>query len=167
MTSIDNSLLSAIRSVADWAETQIFAQWELANFRTQRLLGETTIDELKQAFDPHEFDYDSAVRIVGVVLSRRARGADTGVLTTNGQRIGRILRHSLRETTYSCTTQDISGGFFDSQDLPPWDLWVAIHGGESAPTLLSWIPDILIERANAGTEASAEECFDWYELRMT
>lgn len=166
MNQMDKSLLSSIRSVADWSDSQVFANWELAKFRTQLLLGQTTVDELKQAFDPYEFDYNSAVRIVGEVLSRRPWGASVSFPTTNGQRIGRILRHSLRETTYSCTAQNVSGGFFDSQDLPPWDLWIAIQGGESAPTLLSWIPDILLERANAGTEASAEECFDWDESRM-
>ena len=50
-----------------------------------------------------------------------------------------------------------SNGFFDVNNVPPWDIWVAF----SEQTLVSWVPPMLLELAQKGIDANPEGCIRW------
>jgi hypothetical protein len=64
--------------------------------------------------------------------------------------------------------QDESRGFFDVENTPPWDTWVALgvdrNAGKASPYrtyLVSWVPSMMIQIAEAGIQANPERCLRW------
>ncbi len=89
---------------------------------------------------------------------------------------GRLLLYDPAQNPWDSAGFVESFGFFDWDNLPPWDTWVAYvrdrererearkGGGESVPYtsyLVAWVPPDLIERADAGIKANPPECATW------
>jgi len=78
---------------------------------------------------------------------------------------GRLLIcRSLEMTLLDGASEAISQGFFDGDDLPPWDtwLWYSITGNEeSVRYLLAWIPPIFLDLAEKGVDCNYFGCFEW------
>jgi len=72
---------------------------------------------------------------------------------------GRLLIYIPEENLADGAAKYTSRGFFDDDNVPPWDIWVAFFGG----TLLSWVPPHLIELAQCGIDANPESCIAWLE----
>jgi len=62
-----------------------------------------------------------------------------------------------------------SSGYFDDDNFPPWDTWVAAvsprQGYEQTPGLLCWVPEWVHEHALRGLSMNPEECLHWAEIR--
>jgi len=65
-------------------------------------------------------------------------------------------------------------GFFDVNDTPPWDTWVALFSdpeltgaGSRAVYLVSWVPESLIAVVQRGLEVSMTDCIAWLENTNT
>ena len=65
-------------------------------------------------------------------------------------------------------------GFFDVNDAPPWDTWVALFSdlepiGEAdrAVYLVSWVPATLTSLVQRGLDVSMTECIAWLERTNT
>lgn len=65
-----------------------------------------------------------------------------------------------------------SNGFYDEDDMPPWDTWLCYWGTErhyaagndkryQIEYLVSWVPASLIELANVGVEKHFMDCMSW------
>ncbi len=59
-----------------------------------------------------------------------------------------------------------SGGFFDSDNVPPWDTWVGLFRDESADIsyvdhLVSWVPGEFIDSVERGINVNPEDCILW------
>jgi hypothetical protein len=70
---------------------------------------------------------------------------------------GRLLLYFPVENLADGAAQVASNGFFDVDNIPPWDTWVHY----SDRTLVSWVPQILIPLAQAGIDVNPEECIRW------
>jgi hypothetical protein len=70
---------------------------------------------------------------------------------------GRLLLYIPEENLACGAAEFSSNGFFDVNNVPPWDLWVAF----SERTLVSWIPPQVIETAQLGIDANPEACISW------
>jgi len=70
---------------------------------------------------------------------------------------GRLLLYIPSENLADGAAQQSSNGFYDADNVPPWDLWVDFSDG----TLVSWIPPVLIDAAQTGIDANPEECIRW------
>jgi hypothetical protein len=112
-----------------------------------------------------EFDFDTSQTIeawAGAVtqttakrsscLSRTALGEDAGWVNR-----GRLLLYSPEENLACGGAEVRSHGFFDVNNVPPWDLRVAF----SERTLVSWVPAHVIEAAQPGIDANPEACIRW------
>jgi hypothetical protein len=81
---------------------------------------------------------------------RAAEGADAGA---------RVLGFYVDDTLSEGATEAASNGWFDSDDLSPWDTWI---GGVTLPgprrLLLSWVPAAWVDRVAAGTQVSSTDC---------
>lgn len=106
---------------------------------------------------------------------------------------GRLLLYAPDETLSDGAADVSSGGFFDSDNVPPWDTWVAYiediatdpqHGNPwfleafrrdqeitNEPMQLAyvvcWVPPCLLEAADAGIDANPEQCIEWLANRDT
>lgn len=89
---------------------------------------------------------------------------------------GRLLLYDPERNPWDSASFVASFGFFDWDNLPPWDTWVAyVHdedresqaqrAGVDPPPftsfLVSWVPPELIERADAGVRANPPDCALW------
>jgi len=70
---------------------------------------------------------------------------------------GRLLLFVPSETLMDGAAKYSSNGFFDVNNVPPWDIWVAF----SEQTLVSWVPPMLLELAQKGIDVNPEGCIRW------
>jgi hypothetical protein len=70
---------------------------------------------------------------------------------------GRFLVYLPHENLACGAAEFSSNGFYDLNNVPPWDLWVSFSDGE----LISWVPIGLIEAAHMGIDANPEQCIQW------
>jgi len=61
-------------------------------------------------------------------------------------------------------------GFFDFENVPPWDTWICYVAGKGVNDarwhpfdayLLSWVPVSLVDLVTAGIDANPEGCICW------
>lgn len=62
-----------------------------------------------------------------------------------------------------------SHGFFDVDNTPPWDTWVALGVDAESQAVsykayvIAWVPPMLVDLANSGIEVNPEACICWLE----
>ena len=74
--------------------------------------------------------------------------------------VGRLLAFYPSMTMYDCILEEITEGFFDSDDVPPPEFWLTFEN----ETLISFIPDRFSDVATIGTENSISGCLEWLDL---
>lgn len=70
---------------------------------------------------------------------------------------GRLLLYAPDENLFDGASQYGSKGFFDVDNIPPWDTWVCFFENY----LVSWVPQQLVELANQGIDVNPEGCILW------
>ncbi|HEY7127355.1 MAG TPA: hypothetical protein VH540_25710 [Ktedonobacterales bacterium] len=85
---------------------------------------------------------------------------------------GRLVFYDPDQNLFDGAAESASEGFFDVDNMPPWDLWLAYcieqtrHDWWNSPGetyLLAWVPPDFLELANAGIAVNPEECVVWAE----
>lgn len=152
------------QEVARWAQAQP-ASWHNHAFRTDSLLSPTSKAEYEVVFDPCSFSFEKAAQVLSAVVTNRRRHLWS--LTRKSESLcpldGRCLEYNCQETTFSCTPQERTNGFFDELDIPSWDFWVGLRMCGSRAVLQSWIPTQFVTLANQGVESSAEKNILWLD----
>lgn len=70
---------------------------------------------------------------------------------------GRILVFQPGESLSDGAASKITAGFFDGDNTPPWDLWIAYSEGN----LYAWIPSALELLAQDAIDVNPEQCIKW------
>ncbi len=90
-------------------------------------------------------------------------------------RAGRLLAFLPEETLSDGAAEQESDGFFDVDNVPPWDLWVALLRFEDeiqtplttwprgTLVLVSWIPKALQPLCDWAIEVNPEACITWLD----
>jgi hypothetical protein len=102
-----------------------------------------------------DHDKEELVRSVIVRRSELMRVREQ----SNGVNTGKLLLYTPDETLSDGAARVASEGFFDDDNLPPWDTWVAFSRG----ILLSWVPPQLIPLAQVGIDVNPEVCIRWMD----
>jgi hypothetical protein len=121
---------------------------------------------------PHLEDIDRWVRdkyenyrLAVEELARKRSVLLSGIMTSPENAIseatGKLLLYFPLETVSDGAAEASSKGFFDIEDAPPWDTWLAYFEGE----ILTWVPDSMISLAQAGIDANPVDCIHWAEKR--
>jgi hypothetical protein len=114
--------------------------------------------ELKPSFGFDEFATDApwAKAVAEVVTKRSLLTAKTsaGKDTNIG---GLLLLYRPSENLACGAAEANSNGFFDVNNIPPWDIWVDFSDG----TLVSWVPPALVDIAQMGIDVNPEACICW------
>lgn len=117
--------------------------------------------ELKPSFNLDKFGNDSLwAEAVAETVARRSP-VTTGAPSEKGDTNvgGRLLLYTPSENLACGAAEVSSNGFFDVNNVPPWDIWVSF----SERTLVSWVPPALIDVAQMGIDVNPEECIRWAE----
>lgn len=70
---------------------------------------------------------------------------------------GRLLLYAPQENLADGTAGYASFGFFDVDNVPPWDTWISMF----EKYLISWVPAPLIGMAQEGLDVNPEQCILW------
>jgi hypothetical protein len=78
---------------------------------------------------------------------------------------GRLLVYFPDEELADGAAEAESEGFFDVNNAPPWDTWLAMVEDASRrarnPYLVAYVPAELIQLAQQGIDVNPEECIRW------
>ena len=74
---------------------------------------------------------------------------------------GKILITRLEDILYEGFCEDVSNGFIDEYDLPPFDTW--FHLDTQNEKLYSWIPERFIKLINEVIPCSSTDIYEWEE----
>jgi hypothetical protein len=115
--------------------------------------------ELKPSFRLDEFGDDAIwAQAVTEVVARRSRlTPETPAEWRHISVGGRLLLYSPSENLACGAAEASSNGFFDVNNVPPWDIWIEFSEG----TLVSWVTPGLLDIAQMGIYANPEECIRW------
>ncbi len=79
---------------------------------------------------------------------------------------GRLLTYEPERNMYDGAAENASAGFFDGDNVPPWDIWL-MYVVDSLPKhktyLIAWVPPECLKPAQVGIEANPEQCIRWAE----
>ena len=97
-------------------------------------------------------------KAVAEVIARRSRlTAGTSAEKRDINVGGRLLLYAPSENLACGAAEASSNGFFDVNNVPPWDIWVDFSEG----TLVSWVPPALLDVAQMGIYVNPEACIRW------
>jgi hypothetical protein len=70
---------------------------------------------------------------------------------------GQLLLYAPEENLACGAAEYVSLGFFDVDNVPPWDTWIAMSG----KYLISWVPAQLFRLVQEGLDVNPEQCILW------
>jgi hypothetical protein len=73
---------------------------------------------------------------------------------------GKVLLYEPLETVTDGAAEASSRSFFDISDAPPWDTWFWYSQG----AIFSWVPEPLVQDAQAGIDANPVDCIHWIDF---
>jgi hypothetical protein len=82
---------------------------------------------------------------------------------------GRLLVYFPDADLADCAAMSESGGFFDQNNVPPWDTWISFFDDKSPKGrgydryLLAYVPHELIGPAARGIHVNPEQCIVWLD----
>jgi hypothetical protein len=81
---------------------------------------------------------------------------------------GRILVFAPDEELADGAAEEVTGGYLDVNNCPPWDTWVALtefsNGNKGrAAHLFAWVPPSFIDSVDRGIGVNPEQCIQWLE----
>jgi hypothetical protein len=82
---------------------------------------------------------------------------------------GRVLAFELDASFFDRVAAAETGGFFDSEDLPPWDTWISycFDRSRSRWVLVSWVPASCISIVELATRVHMANAYQWVEAPLT
>ena len=120
-------------------------------FRSHSLMPTRPIEELTT--DSDWLEAVSEVANKRRTQSRRTPSTEDFASVESGQ----LLAYFPKDNLADGAAEFSSNGFYDADNVPPWDLWVSFSEG----VLISWVPIGLIEAAHMGIDANPEQCIQW------
>lgn len=167
-----------------WCKQQDREAWRSRGYRTESLNCGSIYGPTGEIAN---FDESVAASTVNCVIRKRKQELGESAASTNfainRPSAGSLLRHNLGDSTLTETAMNLTHGFFDSADVPPYDLWLAyIHDtqyavrsmtapgkewfGRDKPSeltnyLLAWVPEFLKDCVENAIKASMEENIFW------
>jgi hypothetical protein len=95
---------------------------------------------------------------VAEARSQAVRQSGKGSNCQNGDLCGgRFLLYAAEENLADGAAEYASFGFFDVDNVPPWDTWVTMFG----KYLVSWVPPQLFRLVQQGLDVNPEQCIVW------
>lgn len=79
--------------------------------------------------------------------------------------LGRVLMFLAQESLCDGAAEQASDGWFDAQNVPPWDTWIGLieRDVDEGPVLLSWVPEALYDQTVRALDVNPEGCILWLQ----
>ena len=97
------------------------------------------------------------------LYSNRHTSADPATLVADG----RLIAYS-PDFNLACGVCEVeTKGYFDVNNTPPWDTWVALLDAPNATnweaSLIAWVPSVFVPLVQAGINVIPEQCVLWLD----
>lgn len=117
---------------------------------------------------PDPFASNGKAIVRSVMSRRRYYFSELNKTPATSLAKGRLLVYWPNGNLADGASANETNGFFDVDNIPPWDTWVAYfyESGQSnyqSNYLVSWIPEVFIELASSGIEVNPEQCISWLD----
>jgi hypothetical protein len=123
--------------------------------------------DLKPSIDewPTFAELDAAVTL----LASRRRGSLGGRVDAE-DRGGRVLVCEFNSSITSGESEEVTNGFLDVSDRPPWDTWMfctqrktkgSTSSDDPLDLLVSWVPSSLVASVERGISVNPYDCIHW------
>lgn len=118
---------------------------------------------------PRLLEVDRGASVRGVV-SHRETYVDRSlapVTSVDGLAGGRLLAYYPDAELSDGAAEFETRGYFDVNNTPPWDTWVALFGDPSVTIdsyrvfLIAWVPPAFLDLVVRGIEVNPESCIAW------
>ncbi|MFV8755228.1 hypothetical protein ACNOYE_32160 [Nannocystaceae bacterium ST9] len=161
-SSIDpDDLEPRLRSVIRWVSARLSGALEHERLRTRDLL--PTSRSLR--------DNEAVANALAVdpwgLVEAIAVGRRLPMSLSTRELPGRLMVYFPHQNLCDGAAETVSEGFFDVDNAPPWDTWVACFHDRTKPELgpyvIAWIPEPFIAFADAGIGVNPEECIAWLD----
>jgi hypothetical protein len=119
---------------------------------------------------PWVLETDRATAVRRVLESRASTDRDvraaSPVSSASDLAGGRLLLYFPDANLADGAAEAETGGFFDIENVPPWDTWVGLFRDERADIsyadyLVSWVPREFVASVDRGIYVNPEECILW------
>ena len=119
---------------------------------------------------PPVLETDRASTVGHVLESRAATDPDvraaSPVRAPGDLGSGRLLLYFPDESLADGAAEGATQGFFDVDNVPPWDTWVGVFRDQTADIsfvdyLVSWVPREFVASVDRGIEVNPEACICW------
>jgi hypothetical protein len=113
---------------------------------------------LAQSLAQSGADHTAIVEQVAEARSQILR--DSGVYSesqSSEPRTARLLLYAPQDNLACGTAEYLSLGFFDVDNVSPWDTWILMLG----KYLVSWVPPQLVRLVQEGLDVNPEQCILW------
>lgn len=107
---------------------------------------------------------EERTRIVDQLVAERRRLLEDGSQRPAPlHRDGRVLLCEIDACFFDGVAKEVTGGFFDDGDLPPWDTWLAFRAafGDRSSVLLSWVPHGHLGLVEKAVESHFCNAYSW------
>lgn len=84
------------------------------------------------------------------------------VKTLEALKRGRLLVYFPDEQLADGAAEAETNGFFDADNVPPWDTWVGLFADKDGDEyLVSWVPSSFVQLVGRGIWVNPEACIKW------
>ncbi|WP_253903345.1 hypothetical protein [Corallococcus exiguus] len=86
---------------------------------------------------------------------------------------GRLIVYFPDDNTCDGGAELATRGYFDVDNIPPWDTWVGMFredpesDTQSADYLIAWVPPVFLDSVAQGIFVNPEQCIQWLEDSTT
>jgi hypothetical protein len=160
--SIDpDGLEQRMRSVARWVSARLSGTIEHSRLRTRDLL------PVGKRLNNSEAVAEALAMEPWAIVESIAAGRRLPMSLATRVLPGRLMVYFPHLNLCDGAAEMESSGFFDVDNAPPWDTWVACfedpESGGSGPYVIAWVPEPFIAAADAGISVNPECCIVWLD----
>jgi hypothetical protein len=160
--------MTAARSIGDDVEFEQRLGETIAWCSRAAVAGDGTTHLWSEELRPWPLSPDRAATVLDA-LKQRARREPARRATTvqeSDLRGGALLLYFPDENLADGAAELETKGFFDADNVPPWDTWVGLFLDDSAAIsrreyLVSWVPPSLVSSVERGIRVNPEGCILW------
>ena len=162
LRSLSEDVSRSMSETATWCSLQLALSKQLRSRELDPLenLRVPSFDDLgiHAWIDAKRESYKRAIPAINQKRSAFLREAGVELLDREQvMSAGKLLMYWPLETVDDGAAEAGSRKFFNIQDAPPWDCWFLY----SEDRIFSWVPTVLVQRAQDGIDANPVDCIRW------
>ncbi len=125
---------------------------------------------LETLIDPSILPIDRYRAVENLCRHRHDRIKHQNVSSNSSAALGRCLVFDTEQSLFDGSSSNVSGGFFDVNNAPPWDTWILYRIEDNnipgkfnswSSYLVTWVPVPMVDIVQDAIDVNPEQCLAW------